>query len=62
MPSTKDASGYKRDNGEIQIAVRIPKHVFDRLQKIAVESNNSISAQMRDFITAAVNANRDKSE
>jgi hypothetical protein len=62
MPSTKDASGYKRDNGEIQIAVRIPKPVFDQLQKIAVESNNSISAQMRDFITAAVKANRDKSE
>jgi hypothetical protein len=62
MPSTKDASGYKRDNGEIQIAVRIPKPVFDQLQRIAVESNTSISGQMRDFITAAVQANRDKGE
>jgi hypothetical protein len=62
MPSTKDASGYKRDNGEIQIAVRIPKPVFDQLQRIAVESDTSISGQMRDFITAAVQANRDKGE
>ena len=62
MPSTKDASGYKRDNGEIQIAVRIPKPVFDQLQRIAVEADTSISGQMRDFITAAVQANRDKGE
>jgi hypothetical protein len=60
MPTTKMAQGHVKPSGEIQIAVRMPKPIFDQLQRIAVESNNSISAQMREFIEAAVKVQADK--
>jgi hypothetical protein len=60
MPTTKMATGYKRPNGEIQVAVRIPKTTFDHLQKMAVEQNTSINKQMRSLLEAAVKASKDK--
>jgi hypothetical protein len=54
MPTTKDASGYKRPNGEKQIAVRMPGEIFDQVQRKAVEANTSICAQMLNYIEQGV--------
>lgn len=59
MPTTKMATGYKRPSGEIQIAVRIPKPLFDQIQRLAVETDTSINSQMRDMLQAAIKANRE---
>lgn len=60
MPSTKDATGYLHDSGQIQLAVRMPRPLFNGLQKIAVEENTSMNRKMQELIAAAVKASREK--
>lgn len=60
MPTTKMATGHKKPSGDVQIAVRMPKPLFDQLQRIAVDEGRSISAQMKYFVDAGVKAQTDK--
>jgi hypothetical protein len=62
MPATRNARGYEEPNGQVQIAVRIPKALFDEMKSFAVKSNTSIAARIRDYIQVGVEVDRDMEE
>lgn len=59
MPSTQDAKGYQDENGQIQIAVRIPQPLFIEMKRLAVKEKISLAAKIRDYIQVGVEVDRD---
>lgn len=56
---TKAAKGYEEPSGLVQIAVRIPKDVFERMKAFAIKDNVSIAAKIRDYIEVGVEVDHD---
>lgn len=60
--STKHAKGYQEPNGEVQIAVRIPRALFEEMKQFALKADTSIAARIRDYIQVGVDVDRDIEE
>lgn len=62
MPSTQNAKGYQDENGQIQIAVRIPQALFAEMKRFALKENVSLAAKIRDYIEVGVQVDQDIEE
>lgn len=60
--ATRNAKGYEEPNGQVQIAVRIPKALFDEMKRFAIKDRVSIAVRIRDYIQVGVEVDRDMKE
>lgn len=56
---TRNAKGYDASDGIKQIAVRMPRTIFDELRKRAVIENRSIQQKIMDYISVGLDVDRE---
>lgn len=62
QPGTRNAKGYQEPNGNVQIAVRLPRATFEEMKRLAVKDGVSIAAKLRDYIEVGVQVDIDMEE
>ena len=56
---TQNAKGYQEEDGQVQIAVRLTKPLFEEMKRFALKEKVSLAAKIRDYIAVGVEVDRD---